>query len=87
MTSRLPACRETLENISAYLDQELDATACERVESHALGCEPCAALVSGLRTTLGLCRRAGEMDLPDEVRRRARASIQRLLGGGTPAGD
>lgn len=77
-----PACREALENISAYLDGELDATACEAIEVHSRGCAGCAALVDGLRTSLGLCRKAGSVTLPDAVRQRARASVQRLLDGG-----
>lgn len=83
MTSPHPsACRETLQNISAYLDGELDTTACEAIEAHSRGCPGCASLVEGLRTTLGLCRKAAEVKLPDDVRQRARASVQRLLDAG-----
>jgi anti-sigma factor RsiW len=78
-TPHVPACRETLQNISAYLDGELDATACEVIEQHSRGCTGCAALVEGLRRTSGLCRQAGQVDLPEDVRQRARASVQRLL--------
>lgn len=74
-----PACRETLQNISAYLDGELDATACDAIERHSLGCPGCAALLDGLRKTVGLCRQAANVELPDAVRQRARAAVRRLL--------
>lgn len=80
MTSTpIPACRDTLENISAYLDGELDATACDAIETHSLGCAGCAALLDGLRKTVGLCREAANVELPHAVRERARAAVRQLL--------
>lgn len=73
-------CREVLANISSYLDGELEMTSCDAVERHCLWCPRCAALVSGLRETMGLCRQAGTVPLPETVRRRARQSVQQLLG-------
>jgi anti-sigma factor RsiW len=81
ITPHISACRETLENISAYLDGELDATTCEAIDVHSRGCAGCAALVEGLRRTLGLCRNAADAPLPEDVRERARASVRRLLDG------
>jgi anti-sigma factor RsiW len=77
--SSTPECRSILEGISAYLDGELDATACEVIEQHCQQCPRCAALVKGLRDTVGLCRQVGSAPLPDSVRQRARASVRRLL--------
>jgi anti-sigma factor RsiW len=74
-----PACRDTLRNISAYLDGELDAAACDVIERHSLGCAGCGALLESLRRTTGLCRQAAGVTLPAPVRRRARAAIRRLL--------
>jgi anti-sigma factor RsiW len=79
-TTHTPACRETLQQISAYLDGELDATACERIEQHSLTCPGCAALVDGLRKTVGLCRQAADAELPDAVRERAKSAVRQLLG-------
>jgi anti-sigma factor RsiW len=72
-------CRTILSGISAYLDGELDTTACEAIEQHCQTCPRCAALVTGLRETVGLCRQASFVRLPDAVRQRAVASVQRLL--------
>ena len=75
-------CSAMLAGISAYLDGDLDATACQEIERHCRDCSNCAALVNGLRETIGLCREAGTAPLPEPVRQRAKASIERLLGGG-----
>jgi anti-sigma factor RsiW len=72
-------CKAILANISAYLDGELDRTACDAIEQHCQGCPPCAALVDGLRETVGLCRQAASVPLPEAVRQRARDSVRRLL--------
>lgn len=74
-----PDCKAILSNISAYLDGELDATACDAIEQHCQGCPSCATLVKGLRETVGLCRQAASTPLPEAVRQRARASVRRLL--------
>ena len=72
-------CREVLANISGYLDGELDTTACDAIEQHCRACPECAALVKGLRETVGLCRQAATVPLPDAVRRRALESVRQLL--------
>ena len=81
MTTHSADCRSILTEISAYLDGELDATACDAIEQHCQGCESCAEVVRGLRETVGLCRQAGSTPLPESVRARARASVRRLLDG------
>jgi len=79
MSAALKTCKDVLANISSYLDGELDTTACQAIERHCLDCPNCAALVGGLRETVGLCRQAGTAPLPDAVRQRARESVRRLL--------
>jgi anti-sigma factor RsiW len=79
MSESQTECRAILANISAYLDGELQATACEAIEQHCQGCGSCAALVSGLRETVGLCRAAASTPLPEPVRQRARDSVRELL--------
>ena len=71
-------CRTILAGISAYLDGDLEATACDAIERHCQDCMRCAALVTGLRETVGLCRQAS-VPFPDSVRQRARESVRRLL--------
>ena len=74
-----PECAAALASISAYLDGELDAVACQVIERHCRDCGSCTTLIEGLRETIGLCREAGSLPLPETVRQRAKASIERLL--------
>ena len=74
-----PECREILAGISEYLDGELDDTACQSIERHCQTCASCADLVEGLRATVGLCRQAAGVPLPDGVRDRAKAAVRQLL--------
>ncbi len=73
------ACHETMARISAYIDGELPAPECDEIERHCQGCARCAAVVAGLRETVGLCRQVGTTPLPEPVRARARATIRELL--------
>ena len=80
MTSGLGAeCRRLLASVSAYLDGDLDATACESIEAHCRECGKCANVIAGLRETIGLCRQAGARPVPEPVRQRARDRVRRLL--------
>jgi anti-sigma factor RsiW len=72
-------CRDVLREISTYLDGDLDTASCETIERHCATCADCAALVSGLRQTAGLCRQVGSAPLPAAVLEKARASVRRLL--------
>jgi anti-sigma factor (TIGR02949 family) len=74
-------CRELLQHIADYLDGELDATACGRIEGHCERCSDCMSIVDGLRETVGLCREAGAAPLPEAVRLRALGSVRKLLDG------
>jgi anti-sigma factor RsiW len=77
-------CKEILAGISAYLDGDLETTACEAIERHCQECPQCAEVVQGLRETVGLCRQAAMAPLPESVRQRARESVQRLLDRDKP---
>ena len=78
-------CKAMLAAISAYLDGDLDATECAGIERHCAQCVACAQVVATLQQTVGLCRHAADVPLPDAVRARARASIRRLLDEGGAA--
>jgi anti-sigma factor RsiW len=82
MADPAPAeCAAILADISAFLDGELDATACAAIEAHCLRCARCAPVVEGLRRTIGLCRATAAAPLPEPVRARARDAVKRLLDG------
>jgi len=77
--TRSPECVTVLGGISAYLDGELETTACDAIERHCETCASCAAVVKGLRDTIGLCRGVAIAPIPAPVREKAQASIRALL--------
>ena len=77
------ACEKVLARISAYLDGDLPAPECELIERHCRGCPECANLTESLRRTIGLCQEAGRAPLPEDVRKRARDRVRRLLEKGS----
>jgi anti-sigma factor RsiW len=76
-----PECAAVLGGISAYLDGELESTACDAIERHCQTCASCAEVVQGLRETIGLCRGVAVAPIPETVRQKAQASISELLKG------
>jgi len=77
-----PECRAILAGISAYLDGELETSACDAIERHCETCPSCARAVDGLRETIGLCRGAARVPIPADTRDKARARIRALLKAG-----
>lgn len=63
-------CKEILEQLSAYIDDELEASLCAEIEAHLAECPDCQALVDTLRKTVTLYRECEPDDLPPGVRDR-----------------
>jgi predicted anti-sigma-YlaC factor YlaD len=82
MTMPSDDCRPLFAYLSAYLDGELPAVDCRRLERHCRECRRCRTVIDGLRRTVALCRESGRQTrVPPAVRARARARIARLLSG------
>lgn len=62
------SCREIFENLSAYIDEELDPSLCEEIEDHMQGCNPCVAFFNTLKKTVVLYKYSGQDEpVPEEV--------------------
>ena len=62
------SCREILERLSEYIDEELDPGICDDIENHMSGCSPCVAFMNTLKKTVKLYNKAGsEVVIPEEV--------------------
>ncbi len=77
-------CARLLQQVSEYLDQELDAATCSVIEAHCRECQDCAGVVEGLRRTVGLCREPRGRPLPAAVKAKAQEAIRRLLAERRP---
>ncbi|MDQ7006539.1 MAG: zf-HC2 domain-containing protein [Acidobacteriota bacterium] len=73
------SCREIFAMLSEYLDEELDASVCSRLEEHLEDCPPCVEFLDSLRRTVGLLRAEGRVEpAPEDLRRELSAALGRL---------
>jgi RNA polymerase sigma-70 factor (ECF subfamily) len=63
-------CKDLLNQLSEYVDGELDETLCAEIENHMAGCPDCRAVVNTLEKTIELYRTAGHVDVPSDVEER-----------------
>ena len=75
-------CDSLLQQISSYLDGDLNESTCAAIEHHAASCSACGRVIEDFRRTTGLCRTAATTPLPGDVRARARARVRELLRRG-----
>lgn len=64
------ACRKLLDQLSDYLDGELEAALCARLESHLAECPDCRVMVDTTRKTITLYRSQAPSELPADVAER-----------------
>ena len=60
-------CRELVELVTEYLEDALPAPERERFEAHLAECEGCRRYVEQMRTTIGLARRAADVQERPEL--------------------
>jgi len=69
-------CMALFEQMSAYIDRELDDDARRRVEAHIRACCHCHACYETLQRTVDLCRSsADDYPLPSTLSEKLRAMI------------
>jgi anti-sigma factor RsiW len=60
-------CRELLDQLSEYVDGELEAALCAELEAHLATCTNCRVMVDTLRKTITLYHAQAPADLPSDV--------------------
>jgi anti-sigma factor RsiW len=65
-----------MEQLNAYIDDELDPSLCTHLESHLETCRDCQVVFNTLKKTIELCQKDGqEITLPLDARQRLLASL------------
>jgi len=72
-------CPDTARLVSRYLEGELDAAACARLEAHVQGCPECGAACETLRGALATCRSWRGEKIPEQIRASLRLAIGQLV--------
>ena len=79
-------CKEILEGLSDYIDDELAEKTCREIEKHLRDCYNCRVVVNTLRQTVTLYREVPEDEIPGDVRIRLHKIIRLTEeSGSTPA--
>ena len=76
------ACRELLDQISVYVDGELESALCNELEAHLADCPNCRIIVDTVRKTITLYHRQATTQLPSDVEER----LFRVLNLSDPGG-
>jgi len=74
-------CRDYLERLSRYLDDDLRAADRRAIEKHLNDCPCCEDVLKSLKDTVALCHEKGRPALPRVVRQRARQRVRAVLAG------
>lgn len=63
-------CRESIKNLSEYIDGEIDPELCAELEKHLQGCTNCRLVMDSLKMTVKLCRDGVCEDLPESLQKK-----------------
>jgi anti-sigma factor RsiW len=77
---RTETCKEVFSLLSEYLNLELPPEACQEIETHLAGCQPCIEFAESLRKTVELCRQYQPAELPAPIGEKAREQLLEAYG-------
>ena len=60
-------CGKLIQNISDYIDGEVDESLCGELKEHLTGCDNCRIMVDTLKQTFFLCRDGKKENLPESL--------------------
>ncbi len=72
-------CRGVIQEISDYLDDELDAGARAELERHLGRCEDCRIVVDTTKKTIQIFCNSEPVPLPCDIRKRLHEALERHL--------
>ena len=73
----MPDCSRILALLSDYVDGRLPDDIRRDLEQHLNGCSDCSSFVGSFRSTVALLQSLSEDDLPDELRLRLKAFLDK----------
>ena len=79
--ARNPKCPDVARMFSRYLEGELDARACSRMQTHVSSCPGCHAACESLREAIGACAAWKNSPPPPDLLRAVRLALRRVVNG------
>ncbi len=76
----MPRCSQVVDLLVDYVENRLAESRRLELDRHLAGCSSCAAALNTYRSTVSLLDSLTEDDLPEELRTRLRAFLDRESG-------
>ena len=73
-------CPELAEELSTYVDADIDRATCTRIEEHLARCPRCAGACKALQRSVSLCRQIPGGEVPGPIRSAVRKALRDALG-------
>ncbi len=83
MESRRLTCKEAIAIMADYLESALSDELFAALERHLRDCRPCVAYLNTYRKTRDLAGKAGQVEMPREMKRRLRQFLLEQLTRGS----
>lgn len=77
--ARPHSCKRLFAALSDYIDQEIDAAMCAKVEAHLDGCAPCKAYLASLEETVRRCKQQCGDEMKAQIKAEVRQIVQQAL--------
>ncbi len=78
-------CLKVFRQLSAFLDEELDAELCRDIRRHLVNCRNCDVFLDSLRRTIELCQHRRTAGLTPALKAEIRRRILRAAGRCAPS--
>ncbi len=72
-------CNEIIENMSAYIDNELGSEECARMEKHLQNCDECVAFINTLKKTVEVFKTSWWAKQKDTIPPTTSANLRKFL--------
>jgi anti-sigma factor (TIGR02949 family) len=69
-------CKESIDLLLDYLDGTMSDEQARHLEEHLTACPPCIDFLRTYRATPGLCRRALQKQMPEELSQRLKEFLR-----------
>ncbi len=63
----MTTCRDAIDVLRAYVDGDLEESERKELESHLGACNPCVEFLESYKKTPGLCRKALQAKMPQDL--------------------
>jgi anti-sigma factor (TIGR02949 family) len=73
---KMMECKKLLEELSNYIDHDIEASICDEIEKHIDGCSPCQVFIDTLRQTVKIFKeQCPQREVPEDTKKKLRERL------------